>query len=510
MTRFAHTSPAFSHEFSPEAGRPRRPIDSPGSTDFCIDDMEPLKVYSALSELTVDRERCRKLRTDSGTPVTAKRAKQREECNMESYEPRRDANSALAQLSAIGLEIASHAGSTNVFQTLSRHAQRLLGAASFQAYLFDAADGTLTLAFGADKASSPEERHVERQLERQITLDEPHALAARCARERRRLVIESAPEHADGVAGLHQQFEFNALYAPLLMGDRLLGVIAARSDRSHRYDDHEKMTFWTLGIYCTLALDNIDTHKQLSATLSTLRDTVVKKHQTELACQHFKEASLTDSLTGLRNRRFLQEQIESDAHLCLRRYEQWLRQPSAPKPFEADLLFFLIDIDHFKEVNDTYSHAIGDMVLVQMRERLQEVTRDYDYLIRWGGEEFLIVARQIDRRNAELIAERIRVAVAGRPFELPDGIQLSKTCSIGYACYPHMQKRPRMHSWSEVIDLADRELYKAKSSGRNTWSGLQGNEPVHGASTPAFLSQMIEPDGDAHAKTGGSMNLSIP
>jgi diguanylate cyclase (GGDEF)-like protein len=428
-----------------------------------------------------------------------------EECAMESYEPHWDANSALAQLSAIGLEIASHAGSTNVFQTLNRHARRLLGAESFQAYLFDADKGELTLAFGADKASPHEERHAEHH----IALDEPHALVARCARERRRLVIESASDDS-GDDGLPPQYEFNALYAPLLMGDRLLGVISARSHTSHRHSDHEKMTFWTLGIYCTLALDNIDTHKQLNVTLSTLRDTVVKKLETELACQRFKEASLTDSLTGLRNRRFLQEQIESDAHLCMRRYEQWLRQPASPKPFEADLLFFLIDIDHFKEVNDTYSHAIGDMVLVQMRERLQEVTRDYDYLIRWGGEEFLIVARQTDRRHAELIAERIRAAVASRPFELPDGVQLTKTCSVGFACYPHVQKRPRMHSWSDVVDLADRELYKAKSSGRNAWSGLLGNEPAQGAPMPTFVPQMVEPDCDAYAKANGTMNLSIP
>jgi diguanylate cyclase (GGDEF)-like protein len=421
---------------------------------------------------------------------------------MNSYEPQWDANSVLAQLSAIGLEIASHASSSNVFQSLNRHVQRLLGAESFQAYLFDAGTLTLNLAYDVGGAAAPNQH--------KISLADPTALAARCARERRRLVIDHAPEVSESTRHVEGHFDFNALYAPLVMGDRLLGVIAATSDQSHRHSDHEKMTFWTLGIYCTLALDNIDTHSQLNAALSTLRETVVKKLETELACQRFREASLTDSLTGLRNRRFLHEQIESDVHLCLRRYEQWLRQPVTPKPFEADLLFFLIDIDHFKEVNDTYSHAVGDMVLMQMRERLQEVTRDYDYLVRWGGEEFLIVARQTDRRNAELIAERIRVAVASRPFDLPDGISLAKTCSVGFACYPHILKQPRMHSWSDVVDLADRELYKAKSSGRNAWSGLQAAEQTSVMSVTNYPIQNTDRQYNENSWISHSMNLSVP
>lgn len=419
---------------------------------------------------------------------------------MDQYEPQRDAISALAQLSAIGLEIVSHTGSFNVFQTLNRHVHRLLGADSFQAYLFDPEILMLGLAFGTATPCLANDEH--------IPLTHPTAFAARCARERRRLVIEHEPEDGNGNRKIDGDLECNALFAPMVLGDRLLGVITIKSHRMHRYDDHEKLIFWTLGVYCTLALDNVDTHNQLSATLSNLQDAVGRKLETELACRQFKEASLTDPLTGLRNRRFLQEHIDSDVHLCLRRYEQWLRQPSAPKPFEADLLFFLIDIDHFKQVNDAYSHAAGDMVLVQMRERLQEVTRDYDYLVRWGGEEFLIVARQTDRKNAELIAERIRVAVAGRPFELPNGIQLVKTCSVGFACFPYFPERPRMHSWADVMELADRELYKAKSSGRNAWSGLQGAEQPPNGTSPMHLLQQEEQHRNGELQLVHDMNLS--
>jgi diguanylate cyclase (GGDEF)-like protein len=192
--------------------------------------------------------------------------------------------------------------------------------------------------------------------------------------------------------------------------------------------------------------------------------------------QELKESSLTDPLTGLRNRRFLREHIEADIALCLRRYDTLLTNPLAPSGDDGDLIFFLIDIDHFKEVNDTYGHLAGDSVLVKMSERLREITRDSDYLIRWGGEEFLVVARQTNRREAELLAERIRSVIGTRTFELPNGTAIVKTCSVGFACYPFVPTNPRMLSWSEIVQVADHELYRAKNDGRDRWAGLLSND----------------------------------
>ncbi|MFD2270578.1 GGDEF domain-containing protein [Undibacterium arcticum] len=95
-------------------------------------------------------------------------------------------------------------------------------------------------------------------------------------------------------------------------------------------------------------------------------------------------------------------------------------------PEDADLIFILIDLDDFKSVNDTYGHAAGDQVLEQMRERLETVFRESDYLIRWGGEEFLVVARAANRADAEAVSERVRAVVADRVFELADGLRLAK------------------------------------------------------------------------------------
>lgn len=195
------------------------------------------------------------------------------------------------------------------------------------------------------------------------------------------------------------------------------------------------------------------------------------------AYEAIEQASLTDSLTGLRNRRFLDQQLDADISLCVRRYKQWLQQPPGTRmPIEADLVFFIVDIDHFKQLNDTYGHAVGDEVLSQIRQRLQEACRESDYLVRWGGEEFLVVARGTQRADAETVAERIRAAVSGRPFEAHGTAGLSKSCSVGFACFPFLPNQPDLLSWVQVVELADQALYIAKRDGRDAWVGLTGGE----------------------------------
>ncbi|GAB2876078.1 ligand-binding sensor domain-containing diguanylate cyclase [Pseudoduganella ginsengisoli] len=190
----------------------------------------------------------------------------------------------------------------------------------------------------------------------------------------------------------------------------------------------------------------------------------IKSQALELAC-------VTDPLTGLHNRRFLSEHIEADVAQSVRRHNDSARDGAAPAD-NADLVFFLIDIDHFKQVNDQHGHAAGDAVLCQMRQRLLNTFRESDFVIRWGGEEFLVVARATHRRKAAQLAERIRAAVADEPFILPDGMALPKTCSIGYACFPPARQLPEAADWQEVTEIADAALYVVKNSGRNGWYGV--------------------------------------
>ena len=191
----------------------------------------------------------------------------------------------------------------------------------------------------------------------------------------------------------------------------------------------------------------------------------------ELAYRALEEVSITDALTGLKNRRYLMQHMEADVSLALRRYHDWLNGATASIS-GADLVFFVIDLDHFKPVNDTYGHAVGDRALFEVGRRLEQVFRDSDYIVRWGGEEFLAVARGVDRAHAETIAAKVVATVNEREFSLGEGIALRITCSVGIACYPFLTAHPGAVSWTQVVELADHALYLAKSGGRNTWVGL--------------------------------------
>jgi diguanylate cyclase (GGDEF)-like protein len=169
-----------------------------------------------------------------------------------------------------------------------------------------------------------------------------------------------------------------------------------------------------------------------------------------------------------------------DLPLVDRDYKDWLSSNrgrhadsvfSAP-PRDSDLVFLMLDVDHFKWVNDTYGHSAGDRVLEQFSRLLKETLRDSDHLVRWGGEEFLVVARFCSRDNAAEMAERIRQAVASYSFNIGGDQQLKKTCSIGFATYPFYQLAPDALTWEQVIDAADHALYAAKKSGRDCWVGF--------------------------------------
>ena len=193
--------------------------------------------------------------------------------------------------------------------------------------------------------------------------------------------------------------------------------------------------------------------------------------QRESAALH--ESSLTDPLTGLRNRRFLTQHIDAEVALVVRSHENHWQQ-GAQTADSVDLIFFMFDIDHFKEVNDLYGHGAGDAVIRQMRSRLLRVFRDSDYLVRWGGEEFLVVARATARAHAIELAERARAAIGDVPFVLDDGMLLTKTCSVGFSCFPLSPEFPRALTWDAAVRLADACLYAVKKGGRNGWMGVLG------------------------------------
>ena len=377
-------------------------------------------------------------------------------------------SATLEHLSAIGQEITTHLDADAVFRALDRHVHGLLDATHFAIFLIDADGTALRCAFGIESGQAlPASR---------FPLSDPHAVSARCVRERREISIDMEDDE-DGAAGdmpaliPGTQPTRSVLFAPLQVGERVLGAMTVQSLRAHAYGERERLIFRTLCAYGAIALDNASAYRQVAATRAELLE---KNLELEKAYQALEEVSLTDQLTGLRNRRFFLQHVDTDVRLSLRSYDDPGRHAGQARDIEAgrDLVFFMVDLDHFKDVNDRHGHAAGDAVLVQMQERLREVFRESDYLVRWGGEEFLVLARATRRDEAHVVAERIRLAVSEREFVLPDGERLHKTCSIGFACFPFVPSNPRLLSWSEVVELADQALYLAKHGGRDAWAAL--------------------------------------
>jgi diguanylate cyclase (GGDEF)-like protein len=184
--------------------------------------------------------------------------------------------------------------------------------------------------------------------------------------------------------------------------------------------------------------------------------------------QELREASLTDPLTGTRNRRFFQVTIEGDTRQAIRSY---LTDKTGGR--NRDLIFYIVDADLFKEVNDVYGHAAGDELLSEMTKRIQSAIRMSDVLVRWGGEEFLVVSRYTERSEATTLASRILHMVGNEPFQLKHaGMSVRRTCSIGWAAFPWFCAAPDVLDYEAVVELADQALYAAKQGGRNRAVGM--------------------------------------
>jgi diguanylate cyclase (GGDEF)-like protein len=160
-----------------------------------------------------------------------------------------------------------------------------------------------------------------------------------------------------------------------------------------------------------------------------------------------RESNLRDAMTGLHNRRFLEEYTETLVASTQRR--------------KSHMAILMLDLDYFKMVNDTYGHDAGDTVLKALSKVLTQSVRASDMVIRYGGEEFLILMQDISGDMAEMAAEKIRAAVEALKVPL-SGIVLQKTISIGIATFPDDSD-----TFWQTVKYADVALYHAKESGRN-------------------------------------------
>jgi diguanylate cyclase (GGDEF)-like protein len=160
------------------------------------------------------------------------------------------------------------------------------------------------------------------------------------------------------------------------------------------------------------------------------------------------DAALRDGLTGAFNKRYFADRLENEFSFHLRH--------------KTPLSLLMLDLDHFKRLNDTSGHLAGDQVLKTLVEQVSATIRTEDVLCRYGGEEFAVICREIPIPSAHAMAERIRRSVAFHRFEW-EGKRLVVTCSIGVAGVPFAGIEGAL----ELVEAADRALYRSKAEGRN-------------------------------------------
>ncbi|MFO0596206.1 MAG: diguanylate cyclase [Myxococcaceae bacterium] len=223
---------------------------------------------------------------------------------------------------------------------------------------------------------------------------------------------------------------------PLMAGDRILGTLVTGSRKKAAFASDELRMLEVIAIQAAQAVLRAQLYEAM------------------------EKMATTDGLTGLFNHRTFQGRFDE--------------QLATARRYSRKLSFILTDIDHFKSVNDTYGHPMGDQVLKGVAKILKETARDTDVVARYGGEEFAIVMPETDAKGAQIIAERIRERVMREVFQTDQG-PLKVTLSLGIATFPDTDA-DKQH----LIDLADQCLYFAKRHGRNqtvTVAQMQTHKP---------------------------------
>ena len=201
------------------------------------------------------------------------------------------------------------------------------------------------------------------------------------------------------------------------------------------------------GAYDYLPKQMLD-KESLSRSIANTMEKIRLKREIKLAQEKLAEMSTRDELTGLYNRRYFMEALE--------------REISRAKRYETDLALCMLDLDHFKQINDTYGHPAGDTVLTEIGTMLKECTRQSDLVCRYGGEEFVVILPNTGVKKAKSVSDRFRKKVSKYQFK-HNSSQLQITVSIGIASYGHEEDQ----SPTQLIEMADKALYQAKEAGRN-------------------------------------------
>jgi len=232
----------------------------------------------------------------------------------------------------------------------------------------------------------------------------------------------------------------------------------------------------------------IDTTNEVEQLNTTLEHKVAERtHELNAANARLKELSLCDPLTGLRNRRYISEYVLDHVNSFFQTKLFLSRNIPDKRNYHIEnkvIGILMVDIDFFKTVNDRYGHTAGDKVLLVFSQKLKDLIRTDDILIRWGGEEFLIILNKTDPDYMPIVAKKILNLFRQNPIRIDEGIHISITCSVGGTTFPIDPRMVELLSFNNCIDCADKALYHAKNSGRNRATLVEINENALENRTP--------------------------
>jgi diguanylate cyclase (GGDEF)-like protein len=379
--------------------------------------------YKKAFELLVELDRIKteqntlRIRQDIAR-ITSRQAQREAEIYKELYQK-------ITSIGQIGQLLTANLNLEDIIEVLAQKVQEVIPCDSFGLSIYNEKEQTLDYKLFIEQG----ERINPTTTIRPVGLD---SLSGWTVINKKEILLSNAPEEyhmyiptpPPRIGKNTKERSLSIIYIPLMMEERILGVASVQHYQAYRYTQQDVDALKALGAYIAIALAN-----------ARLYDKVHK-------------LASTDMLTGAMTRHRLYDVARNE----LARY----------KRFGIPYSVIILDLDHFKSINDSYGHTAGDYTLKEFARRCQELKRDLDHFARYGGEEFLFILPATDLGGAFQFAERLRKEIYEQGFELLDGEIISVTASFGVT-----QVRESDESLDDQFLRIDKALYTAKEKGRN-------------------------------------------